>query len=123
MKAWGWEDNAQSKTESRDTKPPRRGERYIREIKVDEKNRESQSYNGPAILELNSASKSLLESDFYRLGHQGQHLHGWASGIVKGMRSFELIVAVGLLTKALIASRPIAIPDNPRAPRTVLHPL
>lgn len=95
MKAWGWEDNAQSKSESRGTKPPQWGERYIRGKEGEEKNRESQSYNGPAILELNSASKSLLESDFYRLGRQGQHLHGWASGIVKGMRSSELIVLVG----------------------------
>jgi hypothetical protein len=43
-----------------------------------------QSYNGPTVLVLNGASKSLVESDFYRLARQGQHLDGWASSILKG---------------------------------------
>ena len=47
---------------------------------------EQESYNGPSVLVLSTASKSLLESDFYRLGRQAKHLDGWASGIVKGTK-------------------------------------
>ncbi|KAK1766804.1 hypothetical protein QBC33DRAFT_540283 [Phialemonium atrogriseum] len=109
MKAWGWGEKSQPKTESQGTQSPRWGERYIRgresqngemgdiplgrafktptnqppETSNGTDTDEGQSYNGPAVLVLNSASKSLLESDFYRLGRQGQHLDGWASGIVK----------------------------------------
>ncbi len=36
------------------------------------------------MLVVKGASKSLLESDFYRLAPQGQHLDGWAGGIHKG---------------------------------------
>ncbi|KAK3390414.1 hypothetical protein B0H63DRAFT_507761 [Podospora didyma] len=39
--------------------------------------------DGPTVIVLNSASRSLLESDFYRLAPQGQHVDGWAGGIVK----------------------------------------
>ncbi|RKU45873.1 hypothetical protein DL546_007959 [Coniochaeta pulveracea] len=40
-------------------------------------------YNGPTLLVLNGASKSLLESDFYRLARQGKHLDNWAIGLVR----------------------------------------
>jgi len=35
------------------------------------------------VLILNDLSRSLVESDFYRLAPQGQHVAGWAGGIVK----------------------------------------
>jgi hypothetical protein len=44
-------------------------------------------YNGPTLLVLSGASKSLLESDFYRLARQGKHLDNWAIGLVRGMCS------------------------------------
>jgi hypothetical protein len=40
-------------------------------------------YNGPTVLVLNAASRSLLESDFYRLAGQGKHLQDWAVGIAR----------------------------------------
>ena len=39
----------------------------------------------PAVLVLNSASKRLEESDFFRIGHKGTHIQGWTTGIIKGM--------------------------------------
>ncbi|KAK3323924.1 hypothetical protein B0T19DRAFT_427289 [Cercophora scortea] len=36
-----------------------------------------------AVLVLSSASKSLMESDFYRIAHQGLHVDGWVRGLVK----------------------------------------
>lgn len=38
-----------------------------------------------AVLVLNSASKRLEESDFFRIGHKGIHIQGWTTGIIKGM--------------------------------------
>lgn len=40
-------------------------------------------YDGPTVLVLNAASRSLLESDFYRLAPQGKHLGDWAVGIAR----------------------------------------
>ncbi len=37
-----------------------------------------------SVLVLANASKSLALSDFLRLSPQGQHIDGWASGIIKG---------------------------------------
>lgn len=37
-----------------------------------------------SVLVLNCASKTLEESDFFRLSPKGEHLEGWTSGIVKG---------------------------------------
>jgi hypothetical protein len=39
----------------------------------------------PSLLVLNGCSKNLEESDFFRLGSRGEHIQGWASGIIKGM--------------------------------------
>ena len=36
------------------------------------------------VLVLKGASKTLEESDFFRLGSKGQHIEGWTSGILKG---------------------------------------
>lgn len=38
-----------------------------------------------AVLVLNSASKRLEESDFFRIGHKGTHIQGWTTGIIKGI--------------------------------------
>lgn len=43
-----------------------------------------------SVLVLNCASKSLEESDFFRLSPKGEHLEGWTSGIIKGMSHNEL---------------------------------
>ncbi|KAB5540508.1 hypothetical protein GE09DRAFT_1137486 [Coniochaeta sp. 2T2.1] len=40
-------------------------------------------YNGPTVLVLNGASKTLLPSDFYRVAGQGKHLGDWAVGIAR----------------------------------------
>ena len=37
-----------------------------------------------SVLVLTNASKSLSPSDFLRLSPKGQHIDGWASGIIKG---------------------------------------
>jgi hypothetical protein len=42
-----------------------------------------------SVLVLSSASKTLEESDFFRLGEKGQHIEGWTSGIVKGKSSLK----------------------------------
>ncbi|KAK4148647.1 hypothetical protein C8A00DRAFT_38779 [Chaetomidium leptoderma] len=43
------------------------------------------------VLILNCASRSLVESDFYRLAPQGQHVTGWASGITKVVQSISAV--------------------------------
>jgi hypothetical protein len=40
------------------------------------------------VLVLNSASTSLLESDFYRIARQGDHMEGWVGGIRKSESGF-----------------------------------
>lgn len=39
-----------------------------------------------SVLVLQAASKTLVESDFFRLGAKGNHIAGWASGILRGMQ-------------------------------------
>jgi hypothetical protein len=51
---------------------------------VSEVRRSSKREAGPTVLVLSNASRSLLESDFYRLAPQGQHVDGWAGAITKG---------------------------------------
>ena len=46
--------------------------------------------NKPAVLVVKGASKSLLETDFYRLAPQGHHLDGWAGGIQRGLLTTRL---------------------------------
>ena len=43
-----------------------------------------------SVLVLSCASKTLEESDFFRLGSKGQHIEGWTSGIVKGTTQLTL---------------------------------
>ena len=40
-----------------------------------------------SVLVLQGCSKTLEESDFYRVGPKGNHLESWTSGILKGMLS------------------------------------
>ncbi|ROT39410.1 hypothetical protein SODALDRAFT_332853 [Sodiomyces alkalinus F11] len=44
----------------------------------------------PAMLVLWNASKSLAESDFYRVGRQGEHVHGWNGSIRKVVQLFDV---------------------------------
>jgi len=37
------------------------------------------------VLVLNCASKTLEESDFYRVSPKGEHIEGWTSGIIQGI--------------------------------------
>ncbi|KAF9881900.1 hypothetical protein CkaCkLH20_01046 [Colletotrichum karsti] len=43
----------------------------------------------PAMLILSNASTNLSESDFYRVGPQGQHLDGWGASISKVMQAYD----------------------------------
>jgi hypothetical protein len=47
----------------------------------------SQRKSELGLLVLSCASKTLEESDFFRLGSKGQHIEGWTSGILKGKAS------------------------------------
>ena len=38
----------------------------------------------PAVLVLSQVSKSLVDSDFYRIGPQGKHMDGWNASIKRG---------------------------------------
>ena len=38
-----------------------------------------------SILVLNAVTKTLDESDFFRLSPKGEHIEGWTSGIIKGI--------------------------------------
>ena len=40
-----------------------------------------------SVLILNCASKTLEESDFFRLSPKGEHIEGWTSGIIKSVYS------------------------------------
>ncbi|PQE24271.1 hypothetical protein CJF31_00002507 [Rutstroemia sp. NJR-2017a BVV2] len=44
---------------------------------------EEQERREASVLVLGSASKTLEESDFFRLSPKGQHIEGWTSGIIK----------------------------------------
>ena len=39
-----------------------------------------------SVLVLSCASKTLEESDFFRVGSKGEHIEGWTSGIVRGKK-------------------------------------
>ncbi|TDZ15486.1 hypothetical protein Cob_v011620 [Colletotrichum orbiculare MAFF 240422] len=43
----------------------------------------------PALLILSNASANLAESDFYRVGPQGQHLDGWSASIRKVLQAYD----------------------------------
>ena len=45
---------------------------------------ESKQRQDASVLVLTNASKNLSLSDFLRLSPKGQHIDGWASGIIKG---------------------------------------
>lgn len=40
-----------------------------------------------SVLVLSACSKTLEETDFYRVGPQGNHVEGWTSGVLKGIQS------------------------------------
>ncbi|KAK1729194.1 uncharacterized protein BDZ83DRAFT_607063 [Colletotrichum acutatum] len=42
-----------------------------------------------AMLILSNASPNLMETDFYRIGPQGQHLDGWSASITKVMQAYD----------------------------------
>ncbi len=74
--------------------------------------------NKPAVLVVKGASKSLLETDFYRLAPQGHHLDGWAGGIQKGLLPPPLPMAPDLLSslgspQLVIRSRTTASSRHP----------
>lgn len=45
---------------------------------------ESMSTRAPSVLVLSAVSKTLEESDFFRLSPKGEHIEGWTSGILRG---------------------------------------
>jgi hypothetical protein len=54
----------------------------------DDLGREAGAVALPSLLVLDACSKNLEESDFFRLGSRGEHIQGWASGIIKGTISW-----------------------------------
>ena len=64
--------------------PTRLNIRHLR----DDLGREAGAVALPSLLVLNACSKNLEESDFFRLGSRGEHIQGWASGIIKGTISW-----------------------------------
>jgi hypothetical protein len=57
---------------------------YLSLRKAEEGGSRSRTREEPSVLILNSATKTLEESDFFRLGPKGEHIEGWTSGIIKG---------------------------------------
>jgi hypothetical protein len=58
---------------------------HIPQMETEEKRRKRDL----GVLVLSSASKTLEESDFFRLGEKGEHIEGWTSGIVKGKSTLK----------------------------------
>lgn len=107
MTTWNFEVQADAGNQEATPKPPRRVrqkrtevlpplDREFREwliaatdaaVEEAERNRANTNniavYDGPTVLVLNAASRSLLESDFYRLARQGKHLGDWVVGIAR----------------------------------------
>lgn len=107
MTTWNFEVQADAVNQEAVPKPPRRVrqkktevlpplDREFREwliaatdaaVQEAERNRANTNniavYDGPTVLVLNAASRSLLESDFYRLARQGKHLGDWVVGIAR----------------------------------------
>jgi hypothetical protein len=67
---------------------------WLRAARQDHEAHPTEVYNGPTLLVLKSASKSLLESDFYRLARQGKHLENWAVGLVRGMSTYFSLLSI-----------------------------
>lgn len=63
-----------------------------------------------SVLVLNSATKTLEESDFFRLGPKGEHIEGWTSGIVKGILYWYFPY-----TSQLISTYVIVIPGRDKS--------
>lgn len=42
----------------------------------------------PSVLLLSALTKTLEESDFFRLSPRGEHIEGWSSGIIKGIITY-----------------------------------
>jgi hypothetical protein len=57
---------------------------YLSLRRAEEGGSRSRMREEPSVLILNSATKTLEESDFFRLGPKGEHIEGWTSGIIKG---------------------------------------
>ena len=57
------------------------------------------------LLLLKCASKTLEESDFFRLGSKGQHIEGWTSGILKGKTSIHRAIKRRLTLRSDSRSR------------------
>lgn len=52
---------------------------------LSEEQAERSERTGASVLVLNSAMKTLEESDFFRMSPKGEHIEGWTGGILKGM--------------------------------------
>jgi hypothetical protein len=55
--------------------------RFTVQLAQDEKKQRREA----SVLVLNAVTKTLEESDFFRLSPKGEHIEGWTSGIIKGM--------------------------------------
>jgi hypothetical protein len=58
-----------------------------------------------SVLVLNACSKALEESDFFRLGPRGEHIEGWATGIIEGIISSGFIIQLRDLHLGVIPAR------------------
>ena len=56
------------------------GSRYAVQLAQDKKKQRREA----SVLVLNAVTKTLEESDFFRLSPKGEHIEGWTSGIIKG---------------------------------------
>jgi hypothetical protein len=105
-----WDDAPQLETRSQDQKAPAPGSKSARESNIRSANQPIKGWKEPAtnfspvfkldeklvgklnaknksILILRHASKTLAESDFFRVGPKGEHIEGWTNGIIRGMIS------------------------------------
>jgi hypothetical protein len=79
-----------------------------------------------SVLLLSNASKSLILSDFLRLSPKGEHIDGWASGIIKGtspLLSIPNQKCSNLTPFSYSLSHPRPRPYNSRTTRVLLYPL
>ncbi|KAI0447432.1 hypothetical protein F4803DRAFT_499648 [Xylaria telfairii] len=66
-----------------DNEPPTVPEELLQDESTDPAQETSPAFRAQGMLILGGASKTLVESDFLRLGMKGKHVEGWVGGIVK----------------------------------------
>jgi len=95
-----WEDRDEGREKQRaipkrqDTRPIHEKTRYTSlagEAQTQGQSTTLTERREPSVVIMDGLSKTLEESDFFRVGPKGNHIEGWTSGILRGMFAYLLL--------------------------------